>query len=294
MNYYELEPENNHFRSLFVDLTHRCNMNCANCYVPNRQIPDMPKKPLFELLKKLPFRCQIRLIGAEPTLRKDLPEIISEVKRLRHHPVLLTNGLKLASEDYTRSLKQAGLFFVHLSLNGADEDAIYKKMDGAACANRKIKALENLAKMNFFIHASSILLKGTNERVPKRLYQILKNLKVRKAVMRFRNIGQIGRYMAEKEDNYSFKELVSLMAKEFGLSESFILKNNKIGGFKEPNIVFFPLIKSKTQEIYVKITDWSPENSNLPDPESRHRGRVTQDFKLAPFFEHVKQNEFGY
>ena len=27
---------------------------------------------------------------------------------------------------------------------------------------------------------------------------------------------------------------------------------------------------------------------------AKRRGRITQDFKIAPFFEHVAMNEFGY
>ena len=51
-------------------------------------------------------------------------------------------------------------------------------------------------------------------------------------------------------------------------------------------------IKRKTQ--WIKITNWSPDDSDIPDPDSKRRGRITQDFKIAPFFEHVAMNEFGY
>ena len=82
MNYYELEAEKNTFSNVVVDLTHKCQMTCANCYIPNRDIPDLDKNKLFEFLKKLPFRTYIRLIGAEPTMREDIFEIISKVKEL--------------------------------------------------------------------------------------------------------------------------------------------------------------------------------------------------------------------
>ena len=41
LNYYEQEPENNTFSDVVIDVTHRCNMNCKNCYIPNRDVPDM-------------------------------------------------------------------------------------------------------------------------------------------------------------------------------------------------------------------------------------------------------------
>ena len=39
--YYELDPEDNHFTDVTADVTHQCNMTCQNCYIPNRDIPDM-------------------------------------------------------------------------------------------------------------------------------------------------------------------------------------------------------------------------------------------------------------
>ena len=42
-------PEENPFNTVFVDLTHRCNMKCRNCYIPNRQVPDMDAAWLYEM-----------------------------------------------------------------------------------------------------------------------------------------------------------------------------------------------------------------------------------------------------
>ena len=53
--YYELEPEKNHFPVIYVDITHRCNMECANCFIPNREAPDMDKDRLYDVLKSFGF-----------------------------------------------------------------------------------------------------------------------------------------------------------------------------------------------------------------------------------------------
>ena len=114
LNYYELEPENNHFNDVCVDVTHRCNMKCKNCYVPNREIPDMDIDKLIDCLSKFPKRASIRIIGAEPTMRSDLPDIISRIKALGHRQILLTNGLRLARSGYVEKLKKAELTHVYL------------------------------------------------------------------------------------------------------------------------------------------------------------------------------------
>ena len=290
LNYFELKPENNTFYSLVADITHKCNMKCKNCYIPNRDFSNMKTDKLFDLLKNLPFKTEIRLMGAEPTMREDLPEIISKVREYNHRPVLITNGLKLANLKYVKLLKEAGLFVVNISLNGGFNDKIYKTMDGRSCAKYKKTALENCITTGFFINTNTIIMRGVNESVPFEIYNELQKLNVKRAVMRFRNVGQIGRYMMTK--NYSFTEILNLFSKTFHFKKTQKLSYNKIDGYEEKNTLLFPV---KTGEsIYIKLTDWSSKNVNCPDPSSKRRGRITQEFKIAPFFEHVKRNEFGY
>ena len=59
-------PEDNPFTTVFADITHRCNMACRNCYIPNRDVPDMDADWLMSILQRLPRRTLIRLVGAEP------------------------------------------------------------------------------------------------------------------------------------------------------------------------------------------------------------------------------------
>ena len=82
--YYELEPENNTFQDVVIDVTHRCNMTCKNCYIPNRDIPDMNMERMLAAISKFPKKTMIRIIGAEPTMRKDLFEMISRIKKTRN------------------------------------------------------------------------------------------------------------------------------------------------------------------------------------------------------------------
>lgn len=293
-NYYELEPENNHFYSIVVDITHRCNMECKNCYIPNRNIPDMDINKLIDCLKKIPGRKEIRLVGAEPTLRKDIQQIISEIRKIGHRPVMMTNGLKLANKEYAKSLYNSGLKTINISLNGADDDDIYKITDNGSYAKRKIKALENCANIGYFINTNTVMIRGVNDNVPSKLISIIKNLNIN-AVMRFRNIGQLGRYHINSNGNWTFEELLDHISKITNIDINIIKSFNKVNGYEEERTVLFPLEENKIQKTsWIKITDWAPLDSNIPDPNNKRRGRITENFKIAPFFEHVKLNEFGY
>ena len=132
--YYEQEPENNTFQDVIIDVTHRCNMTCKNCYIPNREIPDLDMDKMLDAISKFPQRTMIRIIGAEPTMRKDLPEMIQRIRKTGNRCTLLTNGLRLAKDNYVKKLKQHGLRHCYLSMNGADNDDYYEQIDEMRCA----------------------------------------------------------------------------------------------------------------------------------------------------------------
>lgn len=290
MNYYELNPEENTFHTLCVDITHRCNMNCVNCYIPNRNIPDMDIIKLQQFLLRLPKRTDIRIIGAEPTVRKDLPQIIAMVRKLGHRPTLNTNGLKLANADYVKRLFDSGLRSVSISMNGADSDLLYMQTDNLICAKKKIKALENCIKKNLYVNINCLIMKGVNESAIPRLLEIAKSFNV-KLILRFRNVAELGRYSKVDNQNYTFDELINLIGITAGVDPEEIKKNNVVQGYEEEHNVLFNVPNTL---IKIKITDWAPNDSIIPDPNSTRRGRITENFKIAPFFEHVKINEFNY
>ncbi len=289
--YYELEPEQNTFDLLVADITHKCNMECANCYIPNRDVPDMDEQKLYSFLKRLPNRIVVRLIGAEPTMRNDLPDLIREVKKCGHNVSLTTNGLKLASKKYIKSLKDASLRMVLISMNGADDPEIYKVMDdGGEYSALKVKALENCMEMNMIVNTGTIIAKGTNESTIKRQIELVKECMHRTnykpklmPLIRMKSVGSIGRYM--ENSAYSIKELEELFL-------------NECPEFKEDN-TWPPNAGTLCRlyhdgEIYVRLIDWSIDEEGVPDAGNETRGRITPDWKCAPFFEHVKKNEFKY
>ena len=165
-------PELNTFETVVADLTHRCNMACRNCYLPNRRVPDMDIDGLEACLAALPQRVNVRLIGAEPTMRRDLPEIVSMVRRRGHRAVLATNGLRLARDGYARTLREAGLRHVHISLNGVDDDDWYEAIDGMRCAAKKLRAVENAVGLGMTVNTGTILVRGVNEAAVDRMYAL--------------------------------------------------------------------------------------------------------------------------
>jgi MoaA/NifB/PqqE/SkfB family radical SAM enzyme len=287
MEYFEYLPEENPFPVVYVDLTHRCNMACANCYVPNRSVPDLSKSALYESLLRLRSPTEIRLIGGEATLRLDLAEIISFIQKLGHRTILVTNGLKLSDPLYVKELKGAGLKYVYISMNGADLDEIYLQTDQMICAEKKMQALQNCSDLKLKIGIGVILMKGKSEQIPKRIIEIA-SASPSQIKINFRNVGQLGRYALEHHQNYSITEMISLISSATGLDSDFIAK------YRLSRYQFrFPYRNGK-KSIWIMITDWSPGENELVNSNVTGRGRLTQDFKIAPFFQHVKKFENHY
>lgn len=313
MNYFELEPEENTFSNIVVDLTHRCNMECANCYIPNRNIPDLDRDRLDEFLSKLPNRTYIRLIGAEPTMREDLPEIIRMVKQYGHRPSLTTNGLKLADFSYIESLKDAGLRLLLLSMNGADENSVYRVLDNGNWATVKTRALDNIFRLRLPINTGTIIARGINEHSIKRQIDIFVDLAAKNKinfdtdapynritpVLRMKSVGLLGRNQGQ-EHSLGMHELARLASEQLNIPYETIISSRatagvvKAGSYGEAETSLLFPYQSPVGKIFIRFIDWSVDDEGVIDHDNPNRGRLTQDFRVAPFFEHVKRNEFGY
>tara|TARA_Y100001937_G_scaffold110236_1_gene155616 strand:- start:427 stop:1311 length:885 start_codon:yes stop_codon:yes gene_type:complete len=294
MKYFELEPEKNTFSEVVADLTHRCNMKCKNCYIPNRDVPDMDVDKLIECISKFPKKITMRLIGAEPTMRRDLPEIIERVKKTGHRAILLTNGLRLSNLQYAQSLKDAGLRHCYISLNGVDNDDWYEEIDELRCSTKKIMALENMHKVGLMIDVGCILVKGCNDDAPARMINLMNQKKISNCVIRFKNIGNIGRHM--EQQNWTGEELIDNIAQQLDISSEYIRswKEKVDGKTSEYDSFYFPIKQNQRPRRgrWIKIANWN--NGDKPLLGSTRRGRITEDFQVAPFFEHVVMNEGGY
>lgn len=68
--------------------------------------------------------------GGEPTLRQDLPELIAHAEKNGQVTGLLTNGLRLADDDYLQTLLQTGLDHVLIILQ-PEEEATWQAIEAA-------------------------------------------------------------------------------------------------------------------------------------------------------------------
>lgn len=142
------------FTTTGLDVTRRCNVKCPHCYVePDNQVKDVDRSLLVSLAKQVKKAESIILMGAEPTMRNDLPELISEIKAETSKTVgIYTNAIKLADEEYAEKLKEAGLNYACVSLHTRDYLGNEKLFD------KKVVGMKNLIDAGISIHHISFSL----------------------------------------------------------------------------------------------------------------------------------------
>ena len=144
---HEHEP-----RMVFIDVTNRCNMKCPICIANVSSMGfefNSPLEYFDELFRDLssiiPEQAAINLFGGEPTVRDDLFDIIELGRRHDLDIRIVTNGLRLADEDYCRRLCDARVPLL-FAFDGLDP-SIYERMrKNQGAYAKKRQALENLKK----------------------------------------------------------------------------------------------------------------------------------------------------
>jgi hypothetical protein len=81
------------YHGLIIDVTYKCNLRCKWCF-QDLQTKEPTFNSIMALVNESPNNYPIILSGGEPTLRKDLAEIVTEISK--NHPVMvLTNGYRI-------------------------------------------------------------------------------------------------------------------------------------------------------------------------------------------------------
>jgi 7,8-dihydro-6-hydroxymethylpterin dimethyltransferase len=151
-----------------LEVTGRCDLRCSFCFADaGRTVepdPDIATiKTWYERLLEAGGPYVVQLSGGEPTLRDDLPEIITLGRSLGFDFIQLnTNGLRLADDpSYVERLKEAGLGCVFLQFDGMT-DGVYQEIRGRPLLNHKLLAIERCASHGIGVVLVPTLVRGIN------------------------------------------------------------------------------------------------------------------------------------
>lgn len=202
-------------RQLFWECTWRCNLSCLHCGSDCKSsslLPDMPAEDFLRFIDSLlphvdPHRLNIVITGGEPLVRADLEKVGLELYRRELPWGIVTNGM-LLTESRFRSLRQAGLHNLTISLDGMEET--HNWMRGNALSfSRALAAIRMAAKagdLNFDV------VTCVNRRSLEEL-DAVKELLVGAGVKKWRlfTIFPSGRAAAHPEFDLTSEEVTQLM-----------------------------------------------------------------------------------
>lgn len=189
---------------VLIDLTDRCNQHCPYCFAKAEEDADRSSEPslaeledkfdlLIELGEERPFNIQ--LSGGEPTVRDDLPEIISMARDKGFEYIQInTNGRKLALEDgYAQILKDAGATVVFMQFDGTRDD-IYEKLRGEPLLEIKKRAIRNCEKAGLAVTLVPTMVEGVNmDDIGDMMDFLIENVNVVKGI-HFQPVSFFGRH----------------------------------------------------------------------------------------------------
>ena len=101
----------------YIQVVRHCNHFCGFC-----SNPTTPYTHTFESMKVLVDDLVARgyfgviLTGGEPSLHPELPKICRYATDVGLHVRMITNGWRLADEDFAKAMAEAGLKIVHVSV----------------------------------------------------------------------------------------------------------------------------------------------------------------------------------
>lgn len=161
-------------------LTYRCNNDCAHCYnARSREFPELSTKDwlwILDLLWEIGVP-HIVFTGGEPTLRSDLPDLISHAENNGQITGINTNGRRLSDRKYLDTLVDAGLDHVQITIeshNPAIHDGMVKSLGAWA---QTAAGIRNVLESSLYFMTNTTMLTN-NSPVLRETLEFLANLGV--------------------------------------------------------------------------------------------------------------------
>jgi len=153
-------------------LTYRCNNHCIHCYNESprakNELSTSEWKSVLEQVWNLGIP-HVVFTGGEPTLIADLPELIAYAEHLGLITGLNTNGRRLSEPDYLKTLVNAGLDHVQITLE-SHESLIHNAIVAASGAwEQTVAGIKNALSSKLFVMTNTTLLQSNSQMLAETL-----------------------------------------------------------------------------------------------------------------------------
>jgi len=252
-------------------LTHACNLYCKYCGgdyrdpLPDELTPE-ETQALIENLKRAGLRY-LSLGGGEPTLRKDLVEIVS-LASSGMGVGMVTNGLLLTYELASR-LRDAGLSVIDISLDGATAESNDSRR-GRGSFERGIQAIENSKKAGIPVIDLQTTISQLNYAELPQLIRLAMDLGISIVVNEF---VPFGRAQARKD--------LLLSKEQRQAMQRFLLEQQRIFGRQQIKFDGYYII-SEDERAKQRWADPLRKDLSVGDPFGIYGFNISPNGKLIP------------
>ena len=252
-----MKKNNLHTSYFRLSITDKCNLNCYFCHKEgqsktcNRELIDTEDIIwVSKIVSKIGF-TKFKITGGEPTLRKDLPVIVKELKEHGVEDIaLITNGIQLSK--HAESLYSNGLDRIIISFHSFNE-SIFRQMTGGNFEdlNMTLKGIDKALSFNF----KDIRLNFVMNNEISRIDDLQKTLSFAKSRNIKVMIVPLFDYNLKSSDSiYSFDKLYQLIKDLFGIQHEEIIIDNE--GFRKREIT-----TNSDEKILLKLDNLSDKST---------------------------------
>jgi MoaA/NifB/PqqE/SkfB family radical SAM enzyme len=144
----------------YIQVVRHCNHFCVFCSNPSTPFVHNFESmtPLVDDFVKRGYFGVI-LTGGEPSLHPDLPRIAAYARDKGLHVRMITNGWRLAEEDFARDMAEAGLQHVHVSVYSLYPEVEEKLRGIPNTLERAYAAVDNAHKFGIEVNINCVISK---------------------------------------------------------------------------------------------------------------------------------------
>ncbi|MCL1804707.1 MAG: radical SAM protein [Clostridiales bacterium] len=214
---------------VLLEVTSRCDLRCAYCFAdfeagPDPELTDL--KRAVEDILDADDKPLLQFSGGEPTMRDDLPELIAYSRGLGCKYIQLnSNGLRLSrDEEYVRALAEAGLSFVFMQFDGAN-DRVYQALRGAPLFDAKMNAIDMCDKYGIGVTLVPTIVRGVNDDQVGDIIRLGASLSPAVRGVHFQPVSYFGRYpvLPSEYDRYTLDELILAIREQAEVEDAGLL-----------------------------------------------------------------------
>ena len=201
-------PEHKQHTCLAIlEVTNACNLNCPVCLASSPKIGEDPEMEQIENMLRNLLRYEggptsIQISGGEPTVRKDLTEIVQIANGLGFERIEIdTNGIELGKKpELAKELADAGLTGIYLQFDGLNPETLaYLRGAYSDLLTLKEKAIERARRAGLEVALAATIVKGVND---NQLWEIIRYaIKKDTKGVNFQPFTAVGRFPSKLKDS---------------------------------------------------------------------------------------------